>query len=67
MIVQNFAEQNTVGLVIEEPKRNTRRDKAMVETVLAWIGVGLIGTVALGLTTLIVIAIIMLIKIIIDM
>ena len=39
----------------------------MVETVLAWIGVGLIGTVALGLTTLIVIAIIMLIKIIIDM
>ena len=34
----------------------------MAETVLTWIGVGLIGTAALGLTTLIVIAIIMLIK-----
>jgi hypothetical protein len=34
----------------------------MAETVLAWIGVGLIGVSALGLITLIVIGIIMLIK-----
>ena len=34
----------------------------MAETVLAWIGVGLIGTSALGLITVIVVAIIMLIK-----